>query len=77
MVTETRLALGYLLAAEDGVCALLNDSCWVYVNPDQKNETDINTLKTHLKVIHELRQASPLHLFGWLTSWLPHLGTGL
>ena len=77
MVRETRLALGYLLAAEDGVCALLNDSCRVYVNPDQKNETNINTLKTHFKVLHELRQASPLQVIWWLTSWLPHLGIGL
>ena len=77
MVTETRLALGYLLAAEDGVCVLLNDSCRVYVNPDQKNETDINKVKTHLKVIHELRQASPLQVIWWLTSWLPHLSIRL
>ena len=49
MVTETRLALGYLLPAEDGVCVLLNDSCQVYVNPDQKNETDINKEKDTFK----------------------------
>lgn len=56
MVIENRLALDYLLAAQDGIFALLNNSCWFYGNADQKNEADKNKIKTHLKVLCEVRQ---------------------
>ena len=42
--------------------ALLNKSCWgFYVNEKQKNETDRNKIKTHLKLLHEEKQGSPLN----------------
>lgn len=74
MVIRSQLALDHLLELQDRVCALLTfyvlhiAAGGVYVNQYQKNKTDRNKIKTHLKILPEVRQGFPLNLFGWLTS---------
>lgn len=59
------------------MCIIEEELLGFSVNQDQKTETDRNKIKTHCKILHEVRQGSPLNLFGWLTSGLPDLGRGL
>ncbi|XP_077793178.1 endogenous retrovirus group V member 2 Env polyprotein-like [Podarcis muralis] len=42
---QNRMALDYLLASQGGVCTLLNTSCCVYINQDQRVVTNIEQIR--------------------------------
>uniref|UniRef100_A0A674J828 Envelope protein n=1 Tax=Terrapene triunguis TaxID=2587831 RepID=A0A674J828_9SAUR len=54
VVLQNRMALDYLLAAQGGVCALINESCCFYSNQDKRIETDVHNMMDHLKVLHNV-----------------------
>ena len=73
VVIQNRLALDYLLAAEGGVCKLVNDSnCCIDI--DDNGQAIINLAEEMKKVAHVPVQTWKGWDFDWLTNWLP--GTG-
>lgn len=74
---ENRLALDGLLAAQGGVCAVINYSCCVYVNEKKQIKTDINQIWQASHLFHQIFQDATLGSgpdFSWLWLWLPGFG---
>lgn len=74
---ENRLALDTLLAAQGGICAVINHSCCVYVNEKKQIQTDINRIWQASHLFQQVSQDAAFNSgldFSWFVSWLPNLG---
>lgn len=56
VVLQNRMALGMLLAAQGGVCTVVNTSCCVYVDQSGRIETDIHKIWHQTKILHKVNQ---------------------
>ncbi|CAM5122255.1 unnamed protein product [Eretmochelys imbricata] len=76
VILQNHMALDYLLAAQGGICALINESCCFYSNQDKCIETAVHNMMDHLKVLHDVGSEASVwdDPWRWLTSWLPDLG---
>uniref|UniRef100_A0A8B9EF27 ERVV2 protein n=1 Tax=Anser cygnoides TaxID=8845 RepID=A0A8B9EF27_ANSCY len=57
---ENHLALDGLLAAQGGVCAVINRSCCVYVNEKKQIQTDINQVWQASHLFHQISQGATI-----------------
>uniref|UniRef100_A0A670I1U8 Uncharacterized protein n=1 Tax=Podarcis muralis TaxID=64176 RepID=A0A670I1U8_PODMU len=70
---QNRMALDYLLASQGGVCTLLNTSCCVYINQDQRVVTNIEQIRKLATIYNHTGGELP-SMWNWFTSWLPGWG---
>ena len=50
------MALDMLLAAQEGVCTVVNTSCCVYVDQSGRIERDIHKVWHQTKILHKVNQ---------------------
>ncbi|XP_067864805.1 syncytin-2-like [Heterodontus francisci] len=66
VVLQNRMALDFLLAAQGGVCAAINETCCSYVNEDQRIETDVHAIQDRVRLLDSVAQEKPFDWWGWL-----------
>lgn len=76
VVLQNRMALDLLLAAQGGVCTVVNTSCCMYIDQSGRVSTDLEEIWKQTRVLHEIGKDNLSWSFGeiWnkLTSWLPN-----
>lgn len=55
VVLQSRMALDMLLAAQEGVCAVINNSC-VYIDQSGRIQTDIYKIWHQIEIPHKISQ---------------------
>ncbi|XP_077646896.1 syncytin-A-like [Lonchura striata] len=77
VVQQNRMALDLLLASRGGVCTIINTSCCVYVDQNNRIATDLSEIWKQTKILHEVTKDDTSwgfeELWKVLTSWLPNL----
>ncbi|XP_077643821.1 endogenous retrovirus group V member 2 Env polyprotein-like [Lonchura striata] len=77
VVQQNRMALDLLLASRGGVCTIVNTSCCVYVDQNNRIATDLSEIWKQTKILHEVTKDDTSwgfeELWKVLTSWLPNL----
>ena len=63
---QNHLALDYLLAAQGGICTLVNTTCCIYVNQDQCIDTDLKKIQAQLKPLYQVTTENTLRGIGKL-----------
>uniref|UniRef100_A0A8B9UZ12 Envelope protein syncytin-Car1 n=1 Tax=Anas zonorhyncha TaxID=75864 RepID=A0A8B9UZ12_9AVES len=76
VVLQNRMALDLLLAAQGGVCTVINTSCCMYVDQSGRISTDLEEIWKQTRVLHEISKDdlswSFSEIWNKLTSWLPN-----
>ena len=72
IVLDNRLALGYLLAEQGGVCVITNSSGCRWINASGRVETQLRKLREQAHWLRQISLENPLFfdLFSWLPSSL-------
>ena len=70
------MALDLLLAAQGGVCTVINTSCCMYVDQSGRISIDLEEIWKQTRVLHEISKDdlswSFSEIWNKLTSWLPN-----
>ncbi|KAF1485859.1 Syncytin-2, partial [Megadyptes antipodes antipodes] len=56
VVLQNRMALDILLAAQGGVCIMINTSCCTYVDQSGRVSTDLQVIWDQTKILHQVTQ---------------------
>uniref|UniRef100_A0A8B9T1U2 ERVV2 protein n=1 Tax=Anas platyrhynchos TaxID=8839 RepID=A0A8B9T1U2_ANAPL len=76
VVLQNRMALDLLLAAQGGVCTVINTSCCMYVDQSGRISTDLEEIWKQTRVLHEISKDdlswSFSEIWNKLTAWLPN-----
>lgn len=76
VVLQNRMALDLLLAAQGGVCTVINTSCCMYVDQSGRISTDLEEIWEQTRTLHEISKDdlswSYSEIWNKLTSWLPN-----
>ncbi|NWS77078.1 ERVV2 protein, partial [Crotophaga sulcirostris] len=65
------------LAKEGGLCTIINQTCCIYINQENRIETDLQKIWERNKIFHQVTDDDTsfgfTDLWEKLTSWLPNL----
>jgi len=56
VVSQNRMGLDMLLAKEEGLCMVINQTCCTYINHEKRVETDLNQIWEKTKVLHQVAE---------------------
>lgn len=72
---QNRTAFNFLFAAHGGVCAIINTTCYSYVDQSGRMRKDLAEIWKGIQILHEVASRNNTlnfdHVFYTLTSWLP------
>ncbi|XP_040460627.1 syncytin-B-like [Falco naumanni] len=78
VVLQNKMPLDLLLAAQGGVCTIINTSCCMYIDQSGKVSTDLEEIWKQTRVLHEIAKDDLSwdfkKIWNKLTLWLPNLG---